>query len=281
MRPKVIQDKEIVMFAPRHANPANRAPVDPTRRTALVTGILYLITFASSIPAVFLLGPMLDDASYVIGSGASTLVGLGTVLDIVNALAAIGTAVAVFSVVKRVHEGFALGFVMTRMLEAAIIATGVVSLLGLLTLRHEGVAVDDTGAAVVVGRSLVAVRDWTFLLGPLLMAALNALMFGTLLYRGRLVPRAIPAVGLIGAPVAITFVIATLLGFSEPGSTFQGIAGAPFFIWELAVGLWMTFKGFNRTAPVVAAAMAEANGPTASTTVAPSMVALETKAGVA
>ncbi len=102
---------------------------------------------------------------------------------------------------------------------------------------------------MVVGRTLVAVRDWTFVLGPILMAALNALMFGTLLYRGRLVPRAIPAIGLVGAPVAIAFVIATTLGFSELGSTFQGIAGAPFFIWELAVGLWMIFKGFNRTAP--------------------------------
>jgi hypothetical protein len=255
--------------------------MDPTRRTALVTGLLYLITFASSIPAVFLLGPIIDDPRYVIGSGVSTLVGLGAVLDIVNALAAIGTAVAVFSVVKRVHEGFALGFVMTRMTEAAIIAIGVVSLLGLLTLRQEGVAAADAGAAVVVGRTLVAVRDWTFLLGPILMAALNALMFGTLLYRGRLVPRAIPALGLVGAPVAIAFVIATMLGFTEQGSTFQGIAGAPFFIWELSVGLWMVFKGFDRRAPIVAAAIAEAGqqGPSAATI--PTAGAVTAKAGAA
>jgi hypothetical protein len=269
------------MTFPLHASSTTQAPVDPTRRTALVTGILYLITFASSIPAVFLLGPIIDDPRYVIGSGATTLVGLGAVLDIVNALAAIGTAVAVFSVVKRVHEGFALGFVTTRMLEAAIIAIGVVSLLGLLTVRQEGVAADDTGAAVVVGRTLVAVRDWTFLLGPILMAALNALMFGTLLSRGRLVPRAIPALGLIGAPLAIAFVIATTLGFSEQGSTFQGIAGAPFFIWELAVGLWMTFKGFDRSAPAVAATIADAGQPTASVTVAPSVASVAAKAGAA
>ena len=269
------------MTNPRHPTPANPVPVDPTRRTALVAGILYLITFASSIPAVFLLGPLLDDPSYVIGSGASTLVGLGAALDIVNALAAIGTAVAVFSVVKRVHEGFALGFVMTRMLEASIIAIGVVSLLGLLTLRQEGVAAADAGTAVVVGRTLVDVRDWTFILGPVLMAALNALMFGTLLYRGRLVPRAIPVVGLIGAPVAITFVIATMLGYSEFGSTFQGIAGAPFFIWELAVGLWMVFKGFDRKAPVVAAAIAEVGRHAPVATTVRSDVAATAKAGAA
>lgn len=269
------------MTSPLHDISATLVPADPTRRTALVTGILYLITFAASIPAVFLLGPIIDDPSFVIGSGATTLVGLGAVLDMVNALAAMGTAVAVFSVVKRVHEGFALGFVMTRMLEAAVIAIGVVSLLGLLTLRQDGVAAADTGAAVVVGRTLVAVRDWTFLFGPILMAALNALMFGTLLYRGRLVPRVIPAIGLIGAPIAIAFVIATTLGYSEQGSTFQGIAGAPFFIWELVVGLWMVFRGFDRNAPIVAAAIAEAGQPAPAATRAPSAVAVTAKAGAA
>jgi hypothetical protein len=255
--------------------------VNSIRKSALACGVLYLITFAASIPAVFLLAPILNDSKYVIGGGADMQIGLACVLDMINALAAIGTAVAVFSVVKRQHEGLALGFVATRLTEAAIIAIGVVSLLGLVSLRHEGVAAVDAGAAVVVGRTLVAVRDWTFLLGPVLMAALNALMFGSLLYRARLVPRAIPALGLIGAPVAIAFVIATLLGLSEQGSTFQVIAGAPFFLWELAVGLWMTFKGFNKNAPIVAAAIAGANAPSTSTSAAPSVVAVAAKAGAA
>jgi hypothetical protein len=235
---------------------------DPTRRTALVTGVLYLVTFLASIPAVFLLGPLLGDPGYLVGPGQDRQVGLGAVLDMVNAIACIGTAVAVFSVARRVHEGFALGFVTTRVLEAAIIAIGVVSLLAALTLRSEGVAAANQGAAVVVGRSLVAIRDWTFLLGPTLMPALNALMFGTVLYRGRLLPRAIPALGIIGAPVMIAFVIATMLGLSEQGSAFNGIAGAPFFLWELFAGLWLTFKGFNRDAPVVVEAMAGAAHPT-------------------
>jgi hypothetical protein len=266
---------------PLHASSTNRVSADPTRRTALVTGILYLITFAASIPAVLLLGPMLDDPRYVIGNGADMQIGLACVLDIVNALAAIGTAVAVFSVAKRVHEGLALGFVTTRLLEAAIIAIGVVGLLGLLTLRQQGVAAADTGAAVVVGRTVVAIRDWTFVLGPSLMAALNALMFATLLYRGRLVPRAIPALGLIGAPVMIAFVVAAMLGYSEMGSTFNVIAGAPFFIWELAVGLWMVFKGFDRKAPIVAAAIAEAGLQAPSAMTVPSAVAVTAKAGAA
>lgn len=268
------------MTNPLRSSGNDQAP-DPTRKTALVAGILYLVTFAASIPAVFLLGPILTDPAYITGSGADTQIGLGAVLDMVNAFACIGTAVAVYSVVKRQHEGLSLGFVTTRVMEAAIISIGVISLLAVLTLRESGVAASDPGAALMIGGGLVAVRDWTFLLGPCLMPALNALMFATLLYRARLVPRAIPALGLVGAPVMITFVVATMLGYSELGSTFNGIAGAPFFFWEAAVGLWMTFKGFDRRAPIVAAAIADASARSGSTTIAPSAGVIAAKAGAA
>ncbi len=106
---------------------------------------------------------------------------LGCFLDVVTALAGVGTAVALFSVVKRQHEGFALGFVTTRLIEAAVILIGVVSLLSVVTLRQHlaGNAGADEASLVAVGQSLVAVRNWTFLLGPNLMAALNALLLGT------------------------------------------------------------------------------------------------------
>jgi mannose/fructose/N-acetylgalactosamine-specific phosphotransferase system component IIC len=126
------------MTAPDNA--ARRGPTDPTRRTALVAGILYLVTFLSSIPAVFLLGPVLTDPHYVTGAGADAQVSLGALLDLVNALACIGTAVALYSVVRRQHEGLALGFVTTRMFEAAVIAIGVVSILAVVTLRQTGAA---------------------------------------------------------------------------------------------------------------------------------------------
>src|SRR6478672_4206965 len=155
-------------------------PADPTRRTALVAGVLYLVTFLASIPAVFLLQPVL----------------------------------------KREHEGFALGFVTTRMFEAAVIAVGVVSILAIVTLRQPGAPADEAAVLVPVGQALVAVRDWTFVLGPG-MAGLNALLFGTLLYRSRLVPRAIPALGLIGGPIYLSSVIGIVLGLTVAGSPWQ------------------------------------------------------------
>src|SRR4051812_28722931 len=171
---------------------ARRAPVDWTRNNARAAGILYLITFAASIPAAFyFITPVLDDPNYIIGSGADTRVMIGCLLDVVNALAAIGSAVAVYPVVRRQNESLALGFVTTRMFEATVIMIGVVSLLAVVTLRQDaaGAVGADQASLVTTGQALVAVRDYTFQFGPNISAALNALMFATLLYRGRLVPR--------------------------------------------------------------------------------------------
>jgi hypothetical protein len=223
------------------------------RRTALVAGVLYQVTFLSSIPAVFLLHPVLHDPDYIVGAGADTQVRIGAALDLVNALACIGTAVALFSVVKRQHEGFALGFVTTRMFEAAVIVMGVVSLLAVVTLRDAGAAGTEATALATVGHALVAVRDWTFLLGPSLMPALNAALLGYLLYRSSLVPRAIPAMGLIGAPLLLASTFGTLIGINEPHSAWTAIATLPIFLWELSLGLWLVVKGFDRSAPILAA----------------------------
>jgi hypothetical protein len=229
------------------------------RKTALVAGVLYLVTFIASIPAAVLLEPVLNNPNYIASAGADTQVSFAALLDLVNALACIGTAVALFSVVKRQHEGLALGFVTTRMFEAAVLAVGVVSILSVVTLRQAGAASGDAASLVPVGQALVAVRDWTFVIGPG-MASLNALMLGTLLYRSRLVPRAIPALGLVGAPLLIAFVIGKILGVTELGSAWHAIAVAPFFFWELFAGLWMTFKGFNPSAPILAGSAEESAG---------------------
>ena len=115
--------------------------------------------------------------------------------------------------VKRQNEGVALGFVAARVLEAAMIFTGVVSLLSLVTLRQDlGGAAGANAALVTIAASHVAIYNWTFLLSQSLMPGINALLLGSVLYRSRLVPRIIPVLGLIGAPLLICAVIATLFG---------------------------------------------------------------------
>jgi hypothetical protein len=234
---------------------ARRAPVDWTRNNARAAGILYLITFAASIPAAYyFLTPVLTDPNYIVGPGADTRVIVGCLLDVVNALAAIGTAVAVFPVVRRQNESLALGFVTTRMFEAAVIMIGVVSLLAVVTLRRDvaGGAGADQASLVTTGQALVAVRDYTFQFGPNISAALNALLFGTLLYRSRLVPRVIPAIGLIAAPLLLAAGIATILGLTEQGSVWFAPGGVLIFVWELTIGIYLVVKGF-KPSPLTAA----------------------------
>ena len=220
---------------------------DPTRRTALVAGILYLITFASSIPAVFLLGPALTNPDYITGAGPDGLVRFGALLDLVNCFTAVGTAVALYSVVKRHHEGLALGFVTTRLMEAAILIVATLAILSVVTLRETGAAGADAATLVTVGQSLVAVRDWSFVIGTG-VPALNALILATLMYQSRLVPRAIPALGLIGVVTFGSWVIGYILGVTEGGTPWHSVGVAPIFFWELALGLWMTFRGFRASA---------------------------------
>jgi hypothetical protein len=216
------------------------------RKTALVAGVFYLITFIS-IPTLFLYGALKTDRNFIISSGSSTSVLWGAFLEVIVALAGIGTAVTLFPVVKRLNEGVALGFAAVRTLEAAMIFTGVLSLLTLVHLRQGlGTAAGlDRASVVTTGASLVSTYQGTMLLGQTLMPCMSALLLGTFMYRSGLVPRAIPLLGLIGAPLLITSTIAAFFGVIEQVSVWSGIATVPVALWELSLGLWMTFKGFQ------------------------------------
>jgi 4-amino-4-deoxy-L-arabinose transferase-like glycosyltransferase len=233
---------------------------DPLRKTARIAGALYLVTFAASIPArYFFLDPVLGDRHYIVGSGADTRVLVGGLLDMVNALACIGTAVVLFAVVKRQNETLALGFVASRLLEAAVISVGVMSLFAVVTLRQDpaGISGADDASLVTVGASLVAVYEWTFLFGPNVMAAVNALLLGTLMYRSGLVARAIPLLGLVGAPLMLASVIGIVFGTHAVDAGLHAVAAAPVALWELSLGVYLVTKGFRHSA-VTALAVASA-----------------------
>jgi hypothetical protein len=238
---------------------AKGTPMTSTRKTALVAGIFYLITFIS-IPTLALYGPIKNHQGWILSSGSHTAVLVGGFLELIVALAGIGTAVTLYPVVKRQNEGVALGFVTARVIEGSMIFVGVVSLLSLVTLRQDlgGAAGANAAALVTTGASHVAVYNWTFLLGQSLMPAINALLLGSLLYRSRLVPRIIPVVGLIGAPFLICTVIATLFGGMKLGS--PEFAAVPVAAWEFSLGVWLVVKGF-RPSPITAAIDATSTPP--------------------
>jgi hypothetical protein len=233
--------------------------MDSLRKTALVAGVFYLITFIS-IPTLALYGPVKNHRDWILSSGGHTAVLAGGFLEVIVALAGIGTAVTLYPVVKRQNEGAALGFVAARILEASMIFAGVVSLLSLVTLQQARATGANTAALVTTAASHVAVYNWAFLLGQSLMPGINALLLGTLLYRSRLVPRVIPVIGLIGAPILIIAVIATLLGGSVPPPSWAVLAAIPVAAWELSLGVWLVAKGF-KPSPITTAMTATDSAP--------------------
>ena len=229
--------------------PAEARPApDLMRPTSLAAGILYLITFIS-IPTLFLYNPVRDDAEFVLGVGSDTGVLWGALSEVVVALAGVGTAVVLFRVVRRQSETAALGFVASRTLEAAGILVGVVSLLSIVSLRDvAGTPGADPASLVTTGHSLLATYDSAFLLSQSLMPVFNALCLGYVMYRSGLVPRILPIMGLVGAPLLLTSDILIFLGVIDRVSPFAAVAFIPIAVWELSLGVYLTVKGFKPSA---------------------------------
>lgn len=232
----------------------DRTPMSPLRKTALIAGVAYIATFVFSIPVKFgLWTDVLDNHDFILGAGSDAGIKLGALFEVLTALSGMVAAVALYSVARRYSQRAALGFVTTRLLEATMIFVGVLSILATYTLRQDvaGTAGADTGALLIAGHGFVAVHDWTFLLGPGVMAGLNALLIGSVMYRSRLLPRWIPTLGLIGAPLLLGSCTATLFGVWDQISAPAGILVLPIAIWEFSFGVYMAVKGFRPAAEPV------------------------------
>ena len=226
--------------------------MEAAQRTARIAGVWFVLTFVFSIPALLLYDPVLNDVNYVLGAGADTRVQLGALLEVLLAIANIATAVVLFPILKRQSEGIALGYVASRILESTIIVVGVVSVLAVLTLRQDlaGTSAADE-SLVTAGRSLVALKDATFLLGPAFCAGFgNGLLLGYLMYTSGLVPRPMALIGLIGGPVAFATATAVLFGAYDQQSAVNFLFTLPEIVWEASLSIWLVVKGF-RPAPII------------------------------
>lgn len=226
-------------------NTPAKVPMSPMRKTALIAGVAYLATFLGSIPALALYHDILDDPNYLLGGASDTGVLWGAIGEIVCALAGIVTAVALYPLAKRHSERAAMGFVTARVLEASMIFVGVLSVLSLVTLHDAGTTAAEAGSVLTTGRSLIAVHDWTFLLGPGLMPVINALCIGTVMHRSGLVPRIIPTIGLYGAPILLASSLGSFFGEWDQISGTATLLALPIAAWELSFGIYMTFWGFK------------------------------------
>jgi hypothetical protein len=227
--------------------------MEALQKPGRIAGLWFIGTFVFSIPAVLLYDPVLNDANYIFGGGLDARVSLGALLEILLAISNIATAVVFFPVLKRVNEAVALGYVASRIMESAIIVTGLMSLMTVVTLRDDfGGADADSASLNIAGHTLVALHDWTFLLGPQFCAGFgNGILLGYLMYRSGLVPRRMALLGLIGGPLAFVGGVLVLFGAIENPSTALFALTIIEIVWEASLAIYLTVKGY-RPSPLFA-----------------------------
>lgn len=234
--------------------PPTRARTDSLRKIAFVTGVLFVITYVTSIAAKFGFYPPLFEGDYLLGAGADSRLLWGALNEVILVIANIGTAVVLFPVLKRQSEALALGYVAARVMESVFISVGILSVLAMVTLRQDfaGATGAEAAALAPVGSALVAVQEWTFNLGPgFIVGVGNGLILGYLMYRSGLVPRRMAVLGLVGGPLICLSGAAVLLGVIEGGSVWVMVATIPEFFWELSLGVYLIVKGF-KPSPITA-----------------------------
>ena len=225
-----------------------------SRTTAVVTAVFFLVAAVTAIVALALYQPLLGDPDYVLGDGADAQVLVGALLELLLAASCIGTAVTLYPVIRRQAHGVALGYVCGRLLEAAVIVVGVLSVLSVVTLRqqHAGGGMPDDDALVTAASSLVALHDLTFLVGPGLVIGVNSFLLASVMYRSRLVPRAIAVLGLVGGPLVLASSTAVLFGAYEQVSAAAMLAALPVFVWEMSLAGYLLVRGFRPSSPTMA-----------------------------
>jgi hypothetical protein len=217
------------------------------QRNARIFGVLFILTFVTSISALLLFQPVLDDpAGYIADGGKDNQIYLGAFLELLLILANVGTAVVVYPILRRQNEVLALGYVTARVIESVFIAAGIVFVLGVVSLS------EDSPGAADLAVSLAALKDWTFLFGPGFIVPFgNGLILGYLMYSSGLVPRRMAWLGLVGGPFLLVASIGTLFDWWDAGTTIPGLLVVPEFVWELSLGVYAAIWGFRRDAPIL------------------------------
>jgi hypothetical protein len=220
------------------------------RRTAIIVGVLILLGYPTSILGGSMIEGILTAPDYLANLAASqTLVALGVLLELVNGVAVIGIAVGMFPLLKKENEALALGYVAARTMEAVVVLGAVLSALTLVALgqAYVGAGAPDASLFQAAGASWVAARGLfaSEMLG--IVFGLGALVFYTLLYRSKLVPRFISVWGLIAAALVLALNLLGIFGL-DLGLAASMVFALPIMLNEILLAIWLIVKGFDPSA---------------------------------
>ena len=248
------------MATTQHTPTRDDTSVDPTRRAATIVGWLFVLTYVTSIAAKIGFYPPLFDGNYVTGPGQDTRVLWGALFEAILIVANIGSATAMYTVMKRRHPHLAISYVTARVMESVFIGVGILAVLTVVTLRQDYAAAGDQSAdgLAAVGDAFVALQEWTFNLGPGVVVGVgNGMILGFIMWRTGLVPRRLAVLGLIGGPLLVMSGSAAILGVIETQGVVQNLSTIPEFFWELGLGIYLIVKGFKTPGADVQGAMGQ------------------------
>ena len=222
------------------------------RPPARLVGTLFILASASAVVGTLMYAPVLKDLGLLSsGAEAGHRIRLGALSELVLVCSAVGTAVLLFPVLRRQHEGLAVGHVAFRLLEAVFILIGLLSLLTLSTMgTGSGEATGVIASADQASRQLlIALHRWTFILGPNLMLGVNTFLCALLLYTAKLVPRFISGLGIVGAVLVFAAALLELFGTIEQISLWGVGLALPVATYEMLLAGWLIIKGLKSPAP--------------------------------
>ena len=221
--------------------------VESDRRTAIVVGALFIVATVASILGSVALGSVLDGPGYLINLAASeSQVILAVLLFLIAASAAFATAFVLFPILRRHSEGLAVGYVGFRGFENVFYVAGTVGLLIMLTVSQNSVA--GSPDLPLLGAALLALHDWSVLIGTLIFFGLGSLTLNSVLYQSGLVPRWLSLWGIVGAVLLVTYGLLGVFGVDTAlGSPFMLLA-MPIALQEMVFAVWLIARGFNRPA---------------------------------
>jgi hypothetical protein len=222
--------------------------MDSDRKTGIVVGALFIVATVGSILGSMVLGSALDGPDYLAKMAAQEgQVILAVMLLLIAASSAFATAFLLFPVLRRHAEGLAAGYVGLRGFENVFYVAGVIGILIMLTVSQSEAGATDT----LLGLTLLALHDWSVLIGTLIFFGLGSAVLNYVLYRSRLVPRWMSLWGIVGAVLVFVYGLLGIFGVDTGlGSPYMLLA-MPIALQEMVFAVWLIVRGFDR--PVVQA----------------------------
>ncbi|MCB0099849.1 MAG: DUF4386 domain-containing protein [Caldilineaceae bacterium] len=216
------------------------------RNAARLFGIFFIIAFLAYGTGSGIIGSITGTPDFLANVHAnSTTIVVGVILiALVHTFVNIGLPVIMLPILKPFHKTFTYGYLSLGIASTTVAVVGAIFWLLLIPLAGEYVKAGSaaTGHAETMGIVLKMGGAYAYQIAMAIWG-LGGLLFVSVLYQSKLVPRLLSLWGMIGYIIFISGTILELFGF--PVGVLLALPGG---LFELSLSVWLIAKGFNSSA---------------------------------